>query len=140
MHRQSHQNRKRAIYKPMAEINMTPFVDVMMVLLIIFMVAAPLMSVGIPVDLPETQAEAVTDETEPLVITVDNEGKIFIQEREVSLNEIVPLLSSITKNNPNPRIFIRGDRNLAYGNIVQVMGNITSAGFTRVALIAELPE
>lgn len=140
MYRQSHQNRKRAIYKPMAEINMTPFVDVMMVLLIIFMIAAPLMSVGIPVDLPETQARQVNDETEPLIISVDKEGKIFVQEREVSVNEIVPLLTSITKNNPNPRIFIRGDKNLSYGNIVQVMGHITSAGFTRVALVAELPE
>jgi biopolymer transport protein TolR len=132
--------RKKNIYKPMAEINMTPFVDVMLALLIIFMIAAPLMSVGIPVDLPETTAKQVNDETEPLVITVNKEGEIFVQERKVSINEIVPLLISITKNNPNPRIFVRGDKALAYGHVVKLMGTVTTAGFTRVALVAELPE
>ncbi len=133
-------SRNRKMHRPMADINMTSMIDVMMVLLIIFMIATPLMSVGIPVDLPETQAPAITDESEPLTLSIDKDGKIYVQEREVSMNEIVPLLQSITKNNPNPRIFIRGHQSQSYGNVMRVMGNITAAGFTHVALIAEVPE
>lgn len=133
-------SRNRKMHRPMADINMTSMIDVMMVLLIIFMIATPLMSVGIPVDLPEAEASAVSDEAEPLTISVDKEGKIFVQEREVAVSEIVPLLQNITKNNPNPRIFIRGDKSQTYGNIMRVMGSVTAAGFTRVALIAEVPE
>lgn len=133
-------SRKRKGYRPLAEMNMTPFIDVMMVLLIVFMVAAPLMTVGIKVDLPETNASDLSDTTEPLVITINKNQKIYLQETQILLVELVPKLIEITKNNPKQRIFIRGDQTLAYGEIMGVMGQLTSAGFTRVALVAEMPE
>jgi biopolymer transport protein TolR len=130
-------------YRPMAEINVTPMVDVMLVLLIIFMVAAPLMTVGVPIDLPRTQATPLNQETEPLTISVNTEGKIFLQETEVPLEELVPRLQAIMQNQPQGqperRIFVRGDRGIMYGRIMEVMGTIASAGFTRVALLAEQP-
>ena len=130
-------------YRPMAEINVTPMVDVMLVLLIIFMVAAPLMTVGVPIDLPRTQATPLNQETEPLTISVNTEGKIFLQETEVALEELVPRLQAIMRSQaegaPERRIFVRGDRGIMYGRIMEVMGTIASAGFTRVALLAEQP-
>lgn len=133
-------SKKRRGYRPLAEMNMTPFIDVMMVLLIVFMVAAPLMTVGIKVDLPETNASDLSDTTEPLVITINKGQEIFLQETQILLVELVPKLVEITKNNPKQRIFIRGDKTLPYGQIMTVMGQLTSAGFTRVALVAEIPE
>jgi biopolymer transport protein TolR len=124
---------------PMSEINVTPMVDVMLVLLIIFMVTAPLLTVGVPVDLPKTEASVITGQDEPLVISVNREGKIFLQETELPMDALVPRLRSITENKPDTRIFVRGDQTVAYGRIVEVMGTINAAGFTRVALIAELP-
>ena len=124
----------------MSDINVTPFVDVMLVLLIVFMVTAPLLTVGVPLDLPRTRAQNIADPVEPLVVSVDRQGVIFVQEREVGLEQVVPLLRAITENNPEARIFIRGDQALTYGTIMKVMGEINSAGFTRVALIAELPD
>ncbi|SHJ52725.1 Cell division and transport-associated protein TolR (TC 2.C.1.2.1) [Roseomonas rosea] len=127
----------------MAEINVTPLVDVMLVLLIIFMVAAPLMTVGVPVDLPKTQAAALNQEQEPLTITVNPEGRIFLQETEVQAENLVPQLQAIMQNQPQGqperRIFVRGDRSIAYGRIMEVMGIVSSAGFSRVALLAEQP-
>ena len=133
----------RGRYRPMAEINVTPMVDVMLVLLIIFMVAAPLMTVGVPVDLPRTAATPLNQETEPLTISVNPEGAIFLQETEVPIEELVPRLQAIMQNQPagtpERRIFVRGDRAIAYGKVMEVMGTIAAAGFTRVALLAEQP-
>lgn len=127
-------------YRPMSEINVTPMVDVMLVLLVIFMVTAPLLTVGVPVNLPKTKAAVIPGQDEPLVISINADAKIFIQETEVELENLVPRLKAITLNKPNTRIFVRGDRSVIYGVIMQVMGTVSSAGFTKVALIAELPE
>ena len=126
-------------YRAMSEINVTPFVDVMLVLLIVFMVTAPLMTVGVPLDLPKTKAAQLTDSEEPLVLSVDKDGRIYIQETEIELQNLVPRLQAITSNNPEVRIFVRGDRELPYGEIMQVMGQVTAAGFRKVALLAKLP-
>jgi biopolymer transport protein TolR len=128
----------------MSEINVTPFVDVMLVLLIIFMVAAPLMTVGVPVDLPRTAATPLNQEQEPLTITVDSEGRIFLQETEVPIENLVPQLQAILANQPQGqperRIFVRGDRAISYGRVMEVMGTVSAAGFQRVALLAEQPQ
>jgi biopolymer transport protein TolR len=130
---------RRRAYRPMSEINVTPMVDVMLVLLIIFMVAAPLLTVGVPVDLPKTAAATINDQDEPLVISIDKEGKLFLQDTEVPLESLVPRLNAITNNKPDTRVYVRGDRAIDYGRIMEVMGTVSSAGFTKVALIAELP-
>jgi biopolymer transport protein TolR len=124
-------------YKPMAEINVTPMVDVMLVLLVIFMVAAPLLTVGVPVDLPQSKAPAITEPKEPLVITVNAEGKLFLQNSEVGDDELVPRLQAITKSNPDADIYVRGDRAINYGRVMEVMGMVSAAGFTKVSLITE---
>ena len=124
-------------YKPMSEINVTPLVDVMLVLLIIFMITAPLLTVGIPVNLPQTKADAISDPQEPLVITMDSAGKIFLQETSIDLDSLVPRLAAITQNKTDTRIFVRADRDLAYGRVMEVMGSVTTAGFTQVALITD---
>ena len=126
-------------YRPVAEINVTPFVDVMLVLLIIFMVTAPLLAVGVPVDLPKTKAGQISSEEPPLVISLQNSGKIYLQEVEIEPEQIIPRLAAIQKANPNLRIFVRGDRLVAYGEVIESMGRIQSAGFERVALVAQLP-
>jgi len=131
-------HRTRA-YRPMSEINVTPFVDVMLVLLVVFMVTAPLLTVGVPVDLPKTKAKAIAEAEEPLVISVDAEGKIYIQDTPVDLENLVPRLRAITESKPDTRIYVRGDKSINYGRIVEVMGTVNIAGFTRVALVAELP-
>ena len=130
----------RSRYKPLSEINVTPFVDVMLVLLIVFMVAAPLLTVGVPVDLPKTQAAQINEQVEPLTITVDGQGRVFIQESEVAPDQLVPRLLAIQKNKADQRIFVRGDKGISYGKVMEVMGLVSSAGFDRVALIAEMPE
>ncbi|MGY4803310.1 protein TolR [Teichococcus aerofrigidensis] len=134
---------RRGRYRAMAEINVTPLVDVMLVLLIIFMVAAPLMTVGVPIDLPKTSASALNQETEPLTISVNAEGRIFVQESEVPLENLVPQLRAIMESQPagapERRIFVRGDRGINYGRVMEVMGTVSSAGFTKVALLAEQP-
>lgn len=124
---------------PMSEINVTPMVDVMLVLLVIFMVTAPLMTVGVPVDLPKTQAKAINEKVEPLTISISSDQKIYIQETEVDLENLVPRLHAITQAKPDTRIFVRGDQKIAYGLILQVMGTISAAGFEKIALMAELP-
>ena len=132
--------RRRGSYKPLSEINVTPFVDVMLVLLIVFMITAPLLTVGVPVDLPKIKAKSIAESVEPLVITVNAEGVIFIQDTEVELENLVPRLAAITDNKPDTRIYVRGDKSIDYGRVLEVMGTVNVAGFTRVALIAELPK
>ncbi len=127
------------IYKPMAEINVTPMVDVMLVLLIIFMVTAPLVTVGVPVDLPKTRAQTINEPNEPLVVSITAEGRIFLQETELDMEALGPQLAAITRNKPETRIFVRGDQAINYGRVMEVMSVINSAGFTKVALIAEMP-
>lgn len=127
-------------YRPVSEINVTPFVDVMLVLLIIFMVTAPLLAVGVPVDLPKTKASQISSEEPPLVISLQSSGKIFLQEVEIMAEQIIPRLTAIQKSNPNLRIFVRGDRLVAYGEVIELMGRIQAAGFERVALVAQLPQ
>ena len=130
---------RRGRYRPMSEINVTPFVDVMLVLLIVFMVTAPLLTVGVPVDLPEAKAKALSQPEEPLVISIDSSGVVFIQETEVALEKLVPRLAAITDNKPDTRIYLRGDKTVDYGRIMEVMARVNSAGFTRLALVSELP-
>ena len=137
--RTGHGRRKHSRYRPMSEINVTPFVDVMLVLLIVFMVTAPLLTVGVPIDLPKTRANALSNPEEPLVISINARGEVFIQESPVELINVVPRLVAITSAKADTRIFVRGDQRVNYGRIMEVMGRVNSAGFTRVALIAELP-
>ncbi|MCZ6638147.1 MAG: protein TolR [Alphaproteobacteria bacterium] len=124
---------------PMSEINVTPMVDVMLVLLIIFMITAPLLTVGVPVDLPKTKASIIAGQDEPLVISVSRDGRVYLQETELELDQLVARLRAITRNKPDTRIFVRGDKTVVYGRIIQVMGTVSAAGFSRVALIVELP-
>src|SRR5271168_4526119 len=112
----------RRAYKPMADINVTPMVDVMLVLLIVFMVAAPLLTVGVPVDLPKSEAPAITENKEPLVVTVNKDGQIFIQETPIQDDALVPKLQAITNSNPDAVIYVRGDKALNYGRVIEVMG------------------
>ena len=123
----------------MSEINVTPFVDVMLVLLIVFMVTAPLLTVGIPVDLPKVKADALTDQKDPIEITIKLEGKIYIGESLVEVENLVPRLNSITDQNTEARIYLRGDRVVAYGRVMAIMSKINSAGYTKVALVAQNP-
>jgi biopolymer transport protein TolR len=123
----------------MSEINVTPFVDVMLVLLIIFMVAAPLLTVGVPIDLPETQAKALNTETQPITISVNQDGQIHLQETEVAIEEVVPKLQAIAGTGYEERIFIRGDRTADYGTVMKVMAQISAAGFKNIGLVS-LPE
>lgn len=125
--------------RPVSDINVTPFVDVMMVLLVVFMVTAPLLTVGVPVDLPKTQAKSMKQDKEPLVISIDQTGKVYLQERTMELQDLVPKLKAITGANAEARIFVRGDKSVSYGRIMEVMGTVSAAGFNKVALVAELP-
>ena len=126
-------------YKPMAEINVTPLVDVMLVLLIIFMVTAPLMTSGVSVDLPKTTSQPLNTDSEPLTVSINAQGAIFLQEDPVDLTDLVAKLQAIAQNNPERRIFVRGDKSNTYGRIMEVMGTITEGGFTKVALLADQP-
>lgn len=124
--------RRRA---PMSEINVTPFVDVMLVLLVIFMITAPLLTVGVPVNLPETEAKQIQGDDEPLTITITKEGTIYLQETEIELDELVPKLLAVTERRADSRIFVRGDREIVYGRVMEVMGAVNGAGFKNVALV-----
>ncbi len=125
---------------PMSEINVTPFVDVMLVLLIIFMVAAPMLTAGVPVDLPETSAKPLPGKDEPLVISIRSNGDIYIQETKVEMEQISAKLSAIVGEKKETRIFIRGDRKLSYGRIMEVVGEVDAAGFTKVAFVTEIKQ
>ena len=124
----------------MSEINVTPFVDVMLVLLIVFMVTAPLLTVGIPVDLPKVKASALTDQKDPLEITVKIGGEIYLGESEVDVENLIPRLNAITELNKEARIYVRGDRVVAYGRIMEIMSLINSAGYIKVALVTQNPK
>ncbi|MEH6477919.1 MAG: protein TolR [Sneathiella sp.] len=125
----------------MSEINVTPFVDVMLVLLIVFMVTAPLLTVGVPLDLPETKSQTVQGNDEPLVISVNAAGQVFLEDLEVELVGLVAKLQAVTGAKSDQRIFVRGDKDVNYGRVLQVMGEIHNAGFTRVAMVsAGLPK
>jgi biopolymer transport protein TolR len=130
---------RRGRYRPLAEINVTPLVDVMLVLLIIFMVTAPLMTSGVSVDLPKTSAQPLNTDSEPLTVSINAEGAIFLQNEPVDLTDLVAKLHAIAQDNPDRRIFVRGDKANTYGRIMEVMGTITEGGFTKVALLAEQP-
>lgn len=122
----------------MTEINMTPMIDVMLVLLIVFMVTAPMMTVGVPVDLPKTDARTQSnDESEPLVISMKKDGNLYLQDTKIDQSGLIDKLKAITAQKPDQRIFIRGDQNLNYGKVMELMGTLTAAGFNRVALVAE---
>tara|TARA_B100001250_G_C19727408_1_gene756752 strand:- start:906 stop:1322 length:417 start_codon:yes stop_codon:yes gene_type:complete len=127
----------RSEKEPISEINVTPFVDVMLVLLIIFMVTAPLLTVGIQVDLPESSADTLPEDTEPLTLTINSKGEIFIQETKVEYEKIIPKILAVSNNRTDTRIFVRGDKNINYGRVLEIMGMLSGSGFTKVALISE---
>lgn len=125
-------------YRPMAEINVTPFVDVILVLLIVFMVSAPLLTAGVPVDLPNSDAKPLSEEeNQPIELTVTKDGEVYLNKTFVKRERIIPLLSAMTEGQFDRRIYIRGDQALAYGQVMTLIGDINGAGFTRVALITE---
>lgn len=126
---------RRSRRAPMSEINVTPLVDVMLVLLIVFMVAAPLLTVGVPIDLPQSRAGSLEGDTEPLAVSIDNEGKIFLQDTEVEIEELVPRLTAIAGAGFEERVFVRGDTTVNYGTIMRVMGRLNEAGFSRIGLV-----
>ena len=128
---------KRSKKEPMSEINVTPFVDVMLVLLIIFMVTAPLLTVGVQVDLPESSADTLPEETEPLTLTINAKGEIFIQETKIEFENIISKILAVSNNRTDTRIFVRGDKTINYGRVLEIMGMLSGSGFTKVALISE---
>src|SRR5438445_11628183 len=130
-------HRRRSV---MSEINVTPFVDVMLVLLIIFMVSAPLLTVGVPIDLPQTQAKTLDQDKEPLTVSVTVKGEVYLQNTEIPLDEVVSKLKAVTeaRGGSDERIFVRGDRQVDYGTVMKVMGRISAAGFRRVALVTDV--
>jgi biopolymer transport protein TolR len=128
---------RRSYRRLNSEINVTPFVDVMLVLLIVFMVAAPLLTVGVPIELPETQARPMQGDSEPLTVTVAANGKVFLQETEVDLDALVPKLQAIAENGYDERIFVRGDKSVGYGEVMQVMGALNAAGFRKIGLVTD---
>jgi biopolymer transport protein TolR len=135
--------RRRHRRRPvMAEINVTPMVDVMLVLLIIFMVSAPLLTVGVPIDLPQTQAKSLDQDKEPLTVSVNVQGHVFLQNSEIPIEELVAKLKAITdaRGGYEERIYVRGDRKVDYGTVMRVMGRLSAAGFRRVALVTEIEQ
>ena len=125
------------IAQDLSEINVTPFVDVMLVLLIVFMVTAPMLTVGVPVNLPESEADSLPDDREPLTVSINSKGEVFVQDTKVAFNELVAKLLAISKNRTDTRIYVRGDKNINYGRVMEVMGNLAGSGFTKVALISQ---
>lgn len=128
--------RKRAT---MVEINMTPMVDVMLVLLIVFMVAAPLLTSGVAVDLPQAESSPLAGQDEPLSVTIDASGKVYLQDSQLAIDQLGPRLQAITGRKPDARIFVRGDKGIDYGTVMQVVSTINQAGFSKVALLTEVP-
>ena len=132
-------NLRRPHRGPVTDINVAPFVDVMLVLVIIFMVAAPLLNIGVPVNLPKATLKPLNESQDPLVITVDADGNIFVQEAAVPEEALVPRLRALSQANADLRIFVRGDRAIDYGRVMQVMGMVSRAGFSKVALVTDVP-
>jgi biopolymer transport protein TolR len=130
-----HKHRRRR-GRPIAEINVTPFVDVMLVLLIVFMVTAPLLSAGVPVDLPQADAKPLALEKEPVTVTIDPAGKVFVGDTAVDMNDLVPKLTAAVGNDLDQRIYVRGDKTVSYGTIMTVMGALNGAGFQHIGLVA----
>ena len=129
---------RRQRRRPMAEINVTPFVDVMLVLLIVFMVTAPLLTVGVPVDLPKTHAQALGQDREPLSVSIRRDGKIYVQNTPVDEDQLVPKLTAISGNGYDQRIFVRGDKSVDYGRVMEIMAMISAAGFTHIGLVTDV--
>ena len=124
----------------MNQINVVPYIDVMLVLLIVFMITAPMLTVGVQVDLPQTNTNQLNSDADPLIITMNKNREIFIQDAVVSLEDLIPRLKAISKVNAKTRIFVRGDNLLSYGEVIGLMGKIQSAGYEKVALVAKLPD
>ena len=136
-YRSSGNSRGRVRTPPMSEINVTPMVDVMLVLLIFFMVTAPMLTVGVNIDLPKTKAKILQGQDEPLAITIDAQGQVYLQDTEIDLEGLVPRLRAITANNADVRIFVRGDASVNYGRVMEVMGIVNAAGYKKVALVTQ---
>jgi biopolymer transport protein TolR len=132
--------RGRRRTRPMADINVTPFVDVMLVLLIVFMVTAPLLTVGVPVDLPKTKAQALSQDREPLSVTIKRNGRIYLQNSPIAEDALVERLTAISQNGYDQRIYVRGDRSVDYGRVMEVMGLLSAAGFTHIGLVSNAPK
>jgi|ERR1700684_906937 biopolymer transport protein TolR len=127
----------------MSEINVTPFVDVMLVLLIVFMVSAPLLTVGVPIDLPQSEAKALQQDNEPLTVSVNVDGQVYLQDKQIGLDDLVPKLKAIIDarhGDPNEQIYVRGDRKVDYGTMMKVMGRISGAGYHKVALVTNVEQ
>ena len=133
----SHKRGRNAKRAPMAEINVTPMVDVMLVLLIIFMVAAPLLTVGVPIELPETQAKAMNSDTQPITISVNSDGEIYLNDTVIPIDEVVAKLQAVAQAGYEERIFVRGDRSADYGTVMRVMARISAAGFRNIGLVTD---
>jgi biopolymer transport protein TolR len=135
-------HRRRRRHGIMSEINVTPMVDVMLVLLIIFMVSAPLLTVGVPIDLPQSQAKSLEQDKQPLTVSVNLQGEVFLQDTKIPVDELVAKLKAITESRGGleERIYVRGDRKVDYGTVMKVMGRLSSAGFRRVALVTEVEQ
>jgi len=134
--------KKRHRQKVMSEINVTPMVDVMLVLLIIFMVSAPLLTVGVPIDLPQTQAKSLDQDKEPLTLSVNEKGQVYLQNAEISVDDLIPKLEAVAqaRGGTEARVYVRGDKKVDYGTMMKVMGRLSSAGFHRVALVTEFEQ
>ena len=130
--------RSRGRIRPMAEISVTPFVDVMLVLSIVFMVTAPLLTVGVPVDLPKTRAQALSQDREPLSVTIRKNGRIYLQNSPIAEDDLVARLEAIAGNGYDQRIFVRGDKDVDYGRVMEVMARISAAGFTHIGLVTDV--
>ena len=135
-------HRRRRRHGIMSEINVTPMVDVMLVLLIIFMVSAPLLTVGVPIDLPQSQAKSLDQDKQPLTVSVNDRGQVFLQDSEIPVDELVAKLKAVTetRGGMDERIYVRGDRKVDYGTVMKVMGRLSAAGFRRVALVTEVEQ
>ena len=134
--------RKHHRQKVMSEINVTPMVDVMLVLLIIFMVSAPLLTVGVPIDLPQSRAKSLEQDKEPLTLSVNEKGKVFLQNAEISMDDLIPKLQAVAqaRGGTEARVYVRGDKKVDYGSMMKVMGQLSAAGFHRVALVTEFEQ
>ncbi|WP_298214632.1 protein TolR [Acidocella sp.] len=129
----------RRRYRPMAEINVTPLVDVMLVLLIIFMITAPMITSSVQVNLPQANAKPTNADSKPITITVDSKGNVYLNNSQIQLSNLVSTLQQASQNNPEQRIFIRGDKDVDYGTMLQVMADVVQGGFTKVSLLAQQP-
>ena len=134
--------RKHHRQRVMSEINVTPMVDVMLVLLIIFMVSAPLLTVGVPIDLPQSQAKSLEQDKEPLTVSINDKGLVFLQNAEISVDDLIPKLQAVAqaRGGSEARVYVRGDKRVDYGTMMRVMGRLSSAGFHRVALVTEFEQ